>query len=116
MHNKIQMEVLVDSSKNCSRSRIVASPYYRIKILVAAASDRANTVFIPTATLQQHCLFIHKVATTSLQCLSQACHKLVTTLLQPCLNIVIFSPPHCKLVITLQSCDKVTHVNLIIID
>ena len=26
----------------------------------------------------------------------------------------MFSPPHCKLVITLQSCDKVTHVNLII--
>ena len=31
--------------KNCSRSRIVASPYYGIKILVAVASDRANTVF-----------------------------------------------------------------------
>ena len=31
--------------KNCSRSRIVASPYYGMKILVAAASDRANTVF-----------------------------------------------------------------------
>ena len=28
---------------NCSRSRIVASPYYGMKILVAAASDRANT-------------------------------------------------------------------------
>ena len=46
MHNKIQIEVLVESSKNCSHSRIVASPYYRMKILVAAASDRANTVFI----------------------------------------------------------------------
>ena len=32
--------------KNCSRSRIVASPYYGMKILVAAASDRANTVFL----------------------------------------------------------------------
>ena len=31
--------------KNCSRSRIVASPYYGMIILVAAASDRANTVF-----------------------------------------------------------------------
>ena len=29
--------------KNCSRSGIVASPYYGMKILVAAASDRANT-------------------------------------------------------------------------
>ena len=44
MQNKIQIEVLVESSKNCSRSRIVASPYYGMKILVAAASDRANTV------------------------------------------------------------------------
>ena len=93
MHNKIQIEVLIESSKNCSCSRIVASPYYRMKILVAAASDRANTVFIIP---------------------SQACHKLVTTLSQPCHNIVIFSPPHCKLVITLQACDKVTYVNLII--
>ena len=31
--------------KNCSRSRIVASPYYGMKILVAAASDRPNTVY-----------------------------------------------------------------------
>ena len=46
MQNKIQIEVLVESSKNCSRSRIVASPYYRMKILVAAASDRANTVYL----------------------------------------------------------------------
>ena len=46
MHNKIQIEVLVESSKNCSRSRIVASPYYWMKILVATVSDRANTVFI----------------------------------------------------------------------
>ena len=44
MQNKIQIEVLVESSKNCSRSRIVASPYYGMKILVAAASDRAYTV------------------------------------------------------------------------
>ena len=44
MQNKIQIEVLVESSKNCSRSRIVASPYYGMKILVATASDRANTV------------------------------------------------------------------------
>ena len=29
-----------------SRSRIVASPYYGMKILVAAASDRANTVVL----------------------------------------------------------------------
>ena len=46
MQNKTQMEVLVESSKNCSRSRIVASPYYGMKILVAAASDRAYTVFV----------------------------------------------------------------------
>ena len=46
MQNKTQIEVLVESSKNCSRSRIVASPYYGMKILVAAASDRAYTVFI----------------------------------------------------------------------
>ena len=45
MQNKIQIEVLVESSKNCSRSRIVASPYYGMKILVAAASDQAYTVF-----------------------------------------------------------------------
>ena len=32
--------------KNCSRSRIVAPPYYGMKILVAAASDRANTVYV----------------------------------------------------------------------
>ena len=49
MQNKIQIEVLVESSKNCSCSRIVAalelaSPYYGMKILVAADSDRANTV------------------------------------------------------------------------
>ena len=36
--------MLVESSKNCGRSRIVASPYYGMKILVAAASDQANTV------------------------------------------------------------------------
>ena len=30
--------------KNCSRSRIVASLCYRMIILVAVASDRANTV------------------------------------------------------------------------
>ena len=52
MQNKIQIEVLVESSKNCSRSRIVASPYYGMKILVAAASDRANTVY-------QHYIYIH---------------------------------------------------------
>ena len=98
MHNKIQIEVLVESSKNCSRSRIVASPYYRMKILVAAASDRANMVFIITTTLQPHCLFIHKVATTSLQCLSQACYNLVTTLSQPW---KIFTTP-------LQACDNIT--------
>ena len=46
MQNKIQIEVLVESSKNCSRSRIVASPYYGMKILVAAASDQANTVCV----------------------------------------------------------------------
>ena len=46
MQNKIQIEVLVESSKNCSHSRIVASPYYGMKILVAAASDRANTVYM----------------------------------------------------------------------
>ena len=45
MQNKIQIEVLVESSKNCSHSRIVASPYYGMKILVAAASDRANMVY-----------------------------------------------------------------------
>ena len=77
MHNKIQIEVLVESSKNCSRSRIVASPYYQMKILVAAASDRANTVFIIPP---------------------QACHKLVTTLSQPC---NIFTTP-------LQACDNIT--------
>ena len=122
MHNKIQIEVLVESSKNCSRSRIVASPYYRMKILVAAASDRANTVFIIPLQPCSHIVYsftrlppphynvCHKLVTS----LSQPCHKLVTTLSQPCHNIVIFSPPHCKLVITLQSCDKVTHVNLII--
>ena len=44
MQNKTQIEVLVETSKNCSRSRIVASPYYGMKILVAAASDRAYTV------------------------------------------------------------------------
>ena len=44
MQNKTQTEVLVESSKNCSCSRIVASPYYGMKILVAAASDRAYTV------------------------------------------------------------------------
>ena len=44
MQNKIQIEVLVQSSKNCSCSQIVASPYYRMKILVATASDQANTV------------------------------------------------------------------------
>ena len=36
--------------KNCSRSRIMASPNYRMKILVAAASDRANTVCTMTHT------------------------------------------------------------------
>ena len=46
MQNKVQIEVLVESSKNCSRSRIVASPYYGMKILVAAASDRANTEIV----------------------------------------------------------------------
>ena len=51
MQNKIQIEVLVESSKKCRRSRIVAalvvaSPYYGMKILVAAASDRANTVCV----------------------------------------------------------------------
>ena len=30
---------------NCTCSRIVTSPYYGMKILVAAASDRANKVF-----------------------------------------------------------------------
>ena len=46
---KIRIEVL---SKNCSRSRIVdtlhlvASLYFEMKILVAAASDRANMVFV----------------------------------------------------------------------
>ena len=34
--------------QDCSRSRIVASPYYGMKILVAAASDRANTVSLLT--------------------------------------------------------------------
>ena len=55
MQNKIQIEVLVESGvdeKNCSCSRIVASPYYGMKILVAAASDRANTVC-------QHSIYIH---------------------------------------------------------
>ena len=93
MHNKIQIEVLVESSKKCSRSRIVASPYYQMKILVATASDLANTVFIIPLS---HIVYSF------------------TRLPQPCHNIVIFSPLHCKLVITLQSCDKVTHVNLII--
>ena len=51
MLNKIQIEVLVESSKNCSRSRIVDSPYYGMNILVAVASDRANTVYIWTPTL-----------------------------------------------------------------
>ena len=51
MQNKTQIEVLVESSKNCSRSRIVASPYYGMKILVAAASDRAYTVFFLQGTL-----------------------------------------------------------------
>ena len=117
MQNKIQIEVLVESSKNCSRSRIVASPYYRMKILVAAASDRANTVYIiplqPCATLSIPSQGCHHLITM----ISQAHYNLVTTmscLSQACHNIVIFSPPHCKLVITLQTCDKVTHVNLII--
>ena len=43
-----KIEVLVESSKNCSHSGIVASPYYGMKILVAAASDRANTVCLWT--------------------------------------------------------------------
>ena len=111
MHNKIHIEVLVESSKNCSRSRIVASPYYRMKILVAVASDRANTVFIIPL---QPCSHIVYSFTRLPPPHYNVCHKLVTTLSQPCHNIVIFSPPHCKLVITLQSCDKVTHVNLII--
>ena len=45
MQNKIQIEVLVESM--VLMKRIVAaleSPYYGMKILVAAASDRANTV------------------------------------------------------------------------
>ena len=37
--------------KNCSHSRIVASPYYGMKILVAAASDRANTVCLSAEKL-----------------------------------------------------------------
>ena len=101
MHNKIQIEVLVESSKNCSRSRIVASPYYRMKILVAAASDRANTVFIIPLQPCSHIVYsftrlppphynvCHK---------SQACHNLVTTLSQHC---NIFTTP-------LQACDNIT--------
>ena len=61
MQNKIQIEVLVESSKNCSRSRRVASPYYGMKILVAAASDRANTVFMHILILMLQCLAMYKV-------------------------------------------------------
>ena len=121
MQNKIQIEVLVEISKNCSRSRIVASPYYRMKILVAAASDRANTVFIIPLQPCSHIVYSftrlppphYNDFTSSLQ---PCDHNVmfVTSLSQPCHNIVIFSPPHCKLVITLQACDKVTRVNLII--
>ena len=93
MHNKIQIEVLVESSKNCSRSQIVASPYYRMKILVAAASDRANS-----ATLSIHSQGCHHLITMFVTSLSQACHNLVTTLSKHC---NIFTTP-------LQACDNIT--------
>ena len=81
MHNKIQIEVLVESSKNCSRSRIVASPYYQMKILVAAASDRANTVFIIPLQPCSHIVYsFTRFITMFVTSLSQACHNLVTTL------------------------------------
>ena len=85
MHNKIQIEVLVESSKNCSRSRIVASPYYQMKILVAAASDRANTVFIIPL---QPCSHIVYSFTRLPPPHYNVCHKLVTSLSQPCHNLV----------------------------
>ena len=84
MHNKIQIEVLVESSKNCSRSRIVASPYYRMKILVAAASDRANAVFIIPL---QPCSHIVYSFTRLPPPHYNVCHKLVTSLSQPCHNL-----------------------------
>ena len=92
MHNKIQIEVLVESSKNCSRSRIVASPYYQMKILVAAASDLANTVFIIPLS---HIVYSFTRLPPPHY---NVCHKLVTTLSQHC---NIFTTP-------LQACDNIT--------
>ena len=95
MQNKIQIEVLVESSKNCSRSRIVASPYYRMKILVAAASDRANTVFIIPLQPCSHIVYSF------------------TKLAPPYYNDFTSLSQHCNIFTTpLQACDKVTHVNL----
>ena len=84
MHNKIQIEVLVESSKNCSRSNS-ASPYYRMKILVAAASDQANTVFIIPL---QPCSHIVYSFTRLPPPHYNVCRKLVTSLSQPCHNLV----------------------------
>ena len=95
MHNKIQIEVLVESSKNCSSSRIVASPYYWMKTLVATASDRANTVFIIP---MQPCSHIVYSFTRLPPPHYNVCHKLVTTLSQHC---NIFTTP-------LQAYDNIT--------
>ena len=56
MQKKVKIEVLVESLvlmkrivaalEYCSLSQIVASPYYGMKILVAAASDRTYKVYI----------------------------------------------------------------------
>ena len=52
----------------------------------------------------------HYNLVTTMSCLSQACHNLVTTLSQ---HSNIFTTLH-KLVTTLQACDKVTHIHLMI--
>ena len=83
-------------------------------------SQGCHKVATSLSTLPQPCSTViiplqpaHYNPVTTMSCFSQACHNLVTSLSQPCHNIEIFSPPHAA-VITLQACDKVTHVHLII--
>ena len=57
----------------------------------------------PSATLQPHCLFLHKVVTSLSQPLPQPCH-----------DLVVFSQSHCNLATTLsipsQGCHKLVNL------
>ena len=93
--------LVVYSQSHCN---LAATFHKVVTSLPQPFHNLAATLSIPSQGCHNHAIISqahYNLMTTS--CLSQACH-----------NLVIFSPPHRKPVTTLQACDKVTHVHLMI--